>query len=291
MRAFLKQFLFFSLLLPIPIYVKPLYLIVTEKYKYHQNNDQALYNIYINIKKSKQNQKAKKLLLGDSVAQQLFANNEYRDPLNSLTCNQAIGIPGQYFLLTNYLLSGNRPDTLYLLFTPMWSSFQNNLDQVYTFHYFLKPFYTNEYTPLFTESLFTQIHKIPFYFLSREPYILTSNWSPDFTSEDKYYYTFLSPISKEYLKKIKDLSIKYHFTIILIPAPVNSIQKTSIENINHTEIATTGMDKEFSEYFNNISYLDDSLFSDKIHLKNPAPYTKLYKEKYFPELLNTSTTK
>ena len=100
---------------------------------------------------------------------------------------------GQFILLNNYINAGNEPDTVYLLVSPF--SFRNNLDQVYTYHYFLKPFYTDEYKPMFSETVTEQIHKIPYYNFCRIPFILTSDWAPDFSLKDKIDYTFLSPIS------------------------------------------------------------------------------------------------
>lgn len=276
MKRFLTQLVLFSLLIPIPIYIKPLYLLVTEKYK----NIVAGKEIYYSIRKSKQKSKAKKLLLGDSVAKQLFSNEEYNTPVNSLSCNQSIGFPGNYFLLHNYIQAGNRPDTVYLLFSPHTSCFQNNLDQVFTFHYFLKPFNTKEYSPFFSENVVKQIHKIPYYYLSQEPYILTSNWAPEVSTNHLAEYTFLSPIAIEYLQKIKQLSQSYHFKLILVPTPVKAGSRSYIENIDYAEITPTRLETEFKDYFRKIIYLNDTLFIDGLHLKNPSPYTTYYSSHY-----------
>jgi hypothetical protein len=279
MKKFLLQILWFSLLVPIFTYITPLYSITTEKYKKTGPGKEVYYSIY----KSKQKTKSRKLLLGDSVAQQIFSNKQYNDTLNSLTCNMAIGMIGQFLLLNNYINTGNRPDTVYMFFTPSTtagSSFNNNLNQIYTFHYFLKPFYTKEYKPFFTETTYQQIKKIPVYFLCQEPHILTSGWAPEFSQEEKQKSDFLSPISIEYLKKIKLLSLSYHFRLIFVPTPVSISSRKLIQNMKTNGLSLTGLESELNDYLNKIEYYNDTLFVDGIHLKKPNLYVTYYKQKY-----------
>jgi hypothetical protein len=233
--------------------------------------------IYISINKSKHKGKTKKLLIGDSVANQLFSNIKNNDTINSLACNRAISMAGHFLLLNNYLNTGNQVDTVYMIFTPF--SFLNNLDEVYTFHYFLKPFYTKEYMPLFTKTVHTQVHKIPFYYISKDPVILTSNWAPNFKSKDDINYTFLSPISVEYLSKIKDLRDKYKFKLIILPTPTRISNKPFVEKINKNEITSTGLVNEFKDYFEKIIFIDDSNFMDNLHFKSKKEYVEYYKSK------------
>ncbi|MES2567352.1 MAG: hypothetical protein V4565_10820 [Bacteroidota bacterium] len=222
----------------------------------------------------------KKLLLGDSVGNQLFPNTTANDTVNSLCCNQAIGIIGHFFLLNNYLEAGNDVDTVFMLFTP--SSFLNNLNQIYTYHYFLKPFYKNEYKPLFTATVNEQIKKIPYSAFCQVPTILTSNWAPNFKSKDKIDYTFISPVSAEYLKKIKLLSIRHNFKLIILSPPVSFRKKMKFDKINKNEIAKNNFDDEFKDYFKTIIYLNDSLFMDGTHLKKEelVYYRAFYKKTY-----------
>ena len=196
-----------------------------------------------------------------------------------MACNQSISMAGQFFLINNYINSGNEVDTVYLLYSPF--SFRNNLDQVYTYHYFLKPFYTAEYIPLFTETVKKQIQKVPYYNFCRNPLILTSNWAPDFLSKDSVDFTFLSPVSIEYLQKIKELSIKHHFKLIIVPPPASLSKKPLIEKMNKNEIIQTSLVEEFENYFNNFIYLDDKSFTDGVHLIKPLDlkYTEYYKAK------------
>lgn len=275
MKKFLLESFVFLFILIIFIEAISQFLIITDLYLIRLPGKE----IYYSISKSKKKNASKKLLLGDSVGRQLFDNKTNNKNINSLACNQAIGIIGQYFLLNNYLKTGNDIDTLFMVFTPL--SFGNNLDQIYTYHYFLKPFYNSEYRPLFSQIANKQISKIPYKQFLYLPHIHLTAWAPDFHSTDSKKFKLFSPISIEYLKKIKDLSLKYNFKIILLPTPT-SIEKKNhlIEYIDTYEIQQTNMEKEFDEYFKKIIYLDSSKFCDGTHLKDPSIYTKLYKEKW-----------
>ena len=275
MKKFILSSIIFLLIACPAITIIPAFLILTDTYKHTV----AGYEIYHSIFKSKQKKKTKKIIIGDSVGRQLFSNETDNESLNSLACNKSISMAGHFFLLNNYLNAGNQVDTVFLVFTPF--SFQNNLNDVFTFHYFLKPFYTNEYKPLFTKLVNDQIHKIPYYYFCRFPNILTSNWAPDFKSKDKTDDSFLSPISIEYLIKIKELSRKHHFKVIILPTPTRISRKAEVERMMKTGITNNNLGAEFNNYFENIIYLNDKDFIDEVHLKREklAYFTDYYKNK------------
>lgn len=251
-------FVFSALLIPAVFLT---YLYVTKRYESFVNG----FEVYNSIKKSKAKNKKRKLLLGDSVAKQLVLYNPVNNSINSLACNQAISIVGQYLLLKNYFSSGNKLDTVILLVNPV--SFKNNLDQIYTFQYFLKPFYVKEYVSEFSGNVYNQIKKIPFYNLSQFPLIKASNWSPKFESPDPEVLSFLSPVSREYLLKMKQLADSNNVTFRVYPAPLRSSLKHTTDSIGMSNINTSGLEKEFSLYFKRIKYIDDKYFVDMLHLK------------------------
>lgn len=272
MRKFITKTVFFLLLAVIFIESVSAIILVTKLYLI----DHPGKEIYVSIEKSKKKSKSKILLLGDSVGYQIFKNKSNNDEINSLACNQAIGIVGQFFLLNNYLKAGNEIDKLIMFFHP--SSFMNNLDQKYTYHYFLKPFDNSEYDSMFTKTVHEQINKIPYRYLINVPHIKITSWAPEFNTKDTKKYTFLSPISKEYLSKIKTLSIKFNFELIILPTPTSFEKKTLIEYMNKDEIAESSLNKELMDYFNNIVYLNKTEFiSDGVHLTQPEKYTDTYK--------------
>jgi len=231
--------------------------------------------VYFAIDKSKKKNNAKKVLLGDSVGKQMFDSMEDNDTVNSLTSNQAISMAGQYLLLNNYIKAGNRIDTAYVFFTPF--SFANNLDQIYTYNYFVKPFYTSEYMAQMSPIVKNQIEKIPFATIAHHPAILTSNWSPEYESDETPEFSFLSPVSVEYLHKMSTLGKKNGFQLVLISAPVSKKKRQDVASLHRDEIALYNLEEEFKGYFENIMYLDESYFSDGTHLIHPEKFKHRYK--------------
>jgi hypothetical protein len=275
MKKFILSSILFLLIACPAITIIPTFLILTDSYKHTVAGNEIYYSIF----KSKQKKKTKKIIIGDSVGRQLFSNTTYNDSLNSLACNRGISMAGHFILLNNYLNAGNKIDTVFLIFTPF--SFQSNLNDVFTYHYFLKPFYVKEYKPLFTKLVTKQIDKIPYAEFCRFPNILTSNWAPDFKSTDKTDYTFLSPVSVEYLIKRKELSMKHHFKVIILPTPTRISRKAEVGRMMKNEITKNNLGPEFKNYFENIIYLNDNNFVDDVHLKREklAYYTRYYKDK------------
>jgi hypothetical protein len=242
---------------------------------------------YNSLKKSKKKNKSKILLLGDSVGNQLFPNEENKDEINSLACNQAISLVGHFALLQNYMKAGNKVDKVILLFTPF--SFGNNLDQVFTYHYFLKPFYNSDYIPMFSSTVEKQIEKIPYCNFVQVPHIKITSWSPNYNSIDEKKYTFLSPISVEYLSKIKALSIQYNFEFDIIPTPVSIEKKAIIEKMDLNEVTINNFNEEFNNYFSDIVYLESSEFKDGTHLNEPEKYSHKLRSEILKKHERTST--
>ena len=263
---FISIFILFSLPIVIFYSAKTAWLMKDDQYK------KTIYGneIYKAIEKSKRKTRYRKLILGDSTANQFYnCKEEDPDSAYSLSCNQAIGMVGQFFLLNNYLCAGNRPDTVYIVYTPF--SFWDNLDQVYTYHYFLKPFYYDEYKPLMTETVRKQIKKIPKYWACHIPYIQTTGWAPDIQQGERHY-SFLSPICKEYLTKIDSLGKRHHFHLEIVPTFVAEHWRDSISHFNRNEYADCSYREKLSSFLDSIRFLDDSCFVDEVHLKNPVLY-------------------
>ncbi len=262
MKKFIaKSVIFIVIALIVPI-IALWYLYVTKKYESFVNGAE----VYTSIKISNQKSKKKKLLLGDSVAKQLVMFNKDNTKITSLACNQAISMVGHYLLFKNYLEANNKIDTVIILINPI-VSFKNNLDQLFTFHYFLKPFYTPKYKSEFSETVNNQIEKIPYYQASQFPFVKATNWSPDFKPGSSKISSFLSPISKEYLLKIKQLAEQHHISLLIYPPPIRKSLQPTIDSIRSSNANIDGLEKEFNIYFSKIIYLDDKYYVDQPHFK------------------------
>lgn len=208
------------------------------------------------------------LVMGDSMGMQLYPCDGSYSNLFSLTCNQAITFAGHYFLLNNYLEQNkdSMPDDVILIYNPI--SFRNNTD-VFTFHYFLKPFFTDQYKGLYTESLWKAIKCVPFYWLSQFPIVNTSSWSVEYHPDKYKPYSLLSPISSDYLKLMINLLKENNINFRIIAPPLSDMKKSEYEQywkegLNRGEFE--GFEKIMTAYHNSFQYFPDSLFLDSIHL-------------------------
>lgn len=230
--------------------------------------------VYYSISKSKKKSSSKVLLLGDSVANQLFNQKKYNDRPYSLACVEPISLVGQYLLLNNYLKAGNEIDSLILMYHPY--GFSNKLDQAYTYNYFLKPFLNSEYYSLFTNTVKERLEEIPFKFLIPSSFVLTSRWSPTYRKSELEASTFLSKISIEYLDLIKELSVEKGFKFILTPPPISFDYKEKIDKFNKEEFVGQSFENEFNDYFDNIFYVDADKFVDISHFS--SQFGRTYEE-------------
>ncbi len=238
-------------------------------------------HIYIAIVKSHAKKKVKKLIFGDSCSKQLYEPNEYKESVYSLATNQAISMVGQYVLLNNFIRMNltQLPDEVCLIMD--FNSFRNNLDQTFTYNYFLKPFFKEEFTKYFSSSTLSIIEKIPYHQLTKWPLVATSLWSPEFLqNHDNGNNLYISTQSNEYLQRMKRLCDRFHIKFRILPSIMPISKKTSFNHF--IQSIASGIERTPASYFNNYfsvaTFLPDSCFSDGIHLKTdfiPQDYYRL----------------
>ena len=135
--------------------------------------------------------------------------------------------------------------------------------------------------PLFTEEVKTQIEKIPFHYLAKYHPVLTSNWSPSFSNDEKNK-SFISNISRIYLEKIILLCQAKNIRLLIVSPPINQKFKNEFLAIKKP---TNNL--HLQSYFENLKYYPESyFFPDHIHLN------KIGLNSFsFQELLTNSTPK
>ena len=217
--------------------------------------------------KSKQQHSAPRLIIGDSVCDQLYSGNLSNNSICSLASNQGVTIAGYYMLINNYLQE-NQPKEIYLLIHP--HTLQNSLSKV-SYNYFLKPIYNQEYKHIINNTLQKEIEKIPNYWMCQLPIFFSTSYTPIYETEKT---TPISDISKIYIDSINNIckqkKIKFHLVI----SPVSNIYKKEIQLMAkefHEELYTSA--------FSKINFMPDSLFIDHTHFKHqyiPNDYIKLY---------------
>ncbi|MBQ4507883.1 MAG: hypothetical protein II970_03195 [Paludibacteraceae bacterium] len=221
--------------------------------------------------------KTRRLLLGDSVAHQLYDENCASDSLISLTCNQAVSMAGHYFLLHDFL-DNNRdslPDEIILFMHPC--SMQNNLDR-FAFQYFLKPFWCKPYKEEATSALECRVKQIPLWWTAQLPFVKNTNYSPvyELPAGD---YTLVSPVSYDYLAKIDSLARSAGIKFSIAAVPMRDDRQTEITDYWQTAVERGELDclppALRQQYSDSFVFLPCSLFRDQAHFHKeqiPADY-------------------
>ncbi len=226
--------------------------------------------VYNSIRSSKTSRRVKRLIAGDSTGHQLYPSwKDYGSVALSVACNQAVTMAGHYFLIEDFLQTNENqlPEEVVLVINP--ETFGNNVDR-FAFNYFLKPFGYVEYIHRFTPTLRRRIRQIPFYMLAYLPSYKLSNYSPSYemTNEE---FAFISPVSKEYLCKIAELTQRYGVKLRLVSSPVPNWRydwfMTSIQTARDSG-ELSGLESVMMEYVTTIIPHDDADFQDHVHLHN-----------------------
>lgn len=268
MKKFLRDLAVFFGLFLLLFHIYPEYLFRTKKYFQTIGTE-----IFLAVEKSENTFRTRitKLYLGDSVDGQILSVKPLGKGELNLSTNQAISLVGQFILLHNLIENKNQIDTLELRIHPFGLS--NNLDNSLTYNYFLKPFYKSKYLPLFSNQVKSRIEEIPFYYLSQYHPVLTSMWSPNYSS--KNVSETISQINMDYLLKIHNLCKKNQIVFKLRAVPLNEARKTEIEQF--TAYVKSNKLLIFNNYVQDFNYLPDANFiEDNIHLKRAFLTKDLY---------------
>jgi len=161
---------------------------------------------YLSIQKALQAPaNVRTLVLGGSTGNQLLPNTEFNDATYSLCCNQAISLAGQYILLNEFLVNHPDPAQLEVILLLRPSSLRNDLDQRFTYNYFLKPFDRPEYQRHLSPHAQAQLSKVPLRSLVQLPFVRRSRWSPSLQHHHQPHRFRISKLSAEYLRKMHTL--------------------------------------------------------------------------------------
>ncbi|HLP47754.1 MAG TPA: hypothetical protein VK469_17555 [Candidatus Kapabacteria bacterium] len=247
-------------------------------------------DIYRSIKLAETAGPYPEVILGDSVGRQLFPTSPGEKSLY-LTSNQAISMVGQYILLDKYLSRfPGRVKKVILILHPY--SLTNNLDQKWSFNYFLLPFFSRENDRYFSPLVFSLMENCKYCYLYRQGFIKKfinkhlENFQVDFSTLNNHPFGFsgfqdvnriyLAPITLEYLKKLDRLCRQNHIKFHLYCPPIS--KHFYPENFFiKSQLRENGLTEMFSDYFAKMVLLEDDAFKhDLIHYK--TGYHKRYRK-------------
>jgi len=229
---------------------------------------------YQALKKSIIPSSAKNLIIGDSVARHIFAIDSVNNAkYYNLASNVWASMIGQYIIALNAIETNKMIRNIYLFYHP--DSFQNDLDQPWTYSYIVKPFYTTKYRVFFSENAITKLKQCRFFILFELPiaktlpifnkidYSSTKEWHGFPNVQQKPY---LSEISIEYLKKLEKICLEKGITLSVVMPPIAKKYDTDFSMMK-MQIDSNDLGNIFNGYFENKQILDDKYFRDGIHIK------------------------
>lgn len=232
---------------------------------------------YQALKKSKMLSSAENIVIGDSVARPIFSvENVNKVKYYNLASNECISLIGQYIIAHNALNINKHVKKLYLVYHP--DAFLNNLDEPFTYNYFVKPFYTSEYRDFLSENAINRLKTSRFFFLFKLPISKTLPIFNKIDYNDKKYddwfgfpkalrqRPYLSGISIEYLKKLEKLCLEKNVDLSVVMAPISKRYDTDFSLLK-SQIKDNNLDHIFNGYFENKIILNDLYFRDGAHLK------------------------
>jgi len=209
-------------------------------------------------------------LLGDSVATQMYPPKEYSARINSLSMVNPCTMAGQFFLLDRLAESNSlKGKTIVLAITP--ATFGMDFSHDATFHYVLKPFYNDEFSPWQDNEFINRIQSKIIASLSQLPIIRCSNIIPPTTYLNPAAPGdfFISEINREFLLKIRDLVQQCGGTFVIKCTLQPDSKRGTFEEKMNADIRALNLGEIFDGYIDSSLFLSDSLFgSDKVHLQN-----------------------
>ncbi|MCX6581292.1 MAG: hypothetical protein NT166_14035 [Candidatus Aminicenantes bacterium] len=238
-------------------------------------------DIYEAIKLAETAKAYPEVIIGDSVARQLYPTGPGKKSLY-LTSNQAISMTAQYILVDKYIsrYPGQVKDVI-AIFHPF--TLANNLDQIYTFNYFFLPFFSKENDRYFSPLVFSLMKNCKYYYLYRQGFIKKiikkhlEHFQVDFSTLGNHPFGFtgfptaeriyLAPIAVEYLKKLDELCRKNHIKLHLLCPPLSEKYISDFSFIK-IQIRENGLTDLFKDFFAKMIFLKKEVFKhDEIHYK------------------------
>lgn len=254
---------FFGFLLIVPV----IYLITGLK---KPNKD-----VYEAINAASKKTSYEEVILGDSVSRQIFnIRNQEGSHYYHLSSNQAISVLGNYILLKKYLKNNPQTKKVYLIMRP--TSFNNDLNQKWTYVYFILPFFNRENIEFFSGDVLEKLENRNKKIYLNYNFIKILEKNPKFALGLKIDYSnnidhskdlaSLSDISIEYLKKMEELCLEKNIKFKVLASPL-SIKEPREQLKLKQEINDNNFENIFSKYFQSILFYPENSFVDGVHFE------------------------
>lgn len=241
------------------------------------------------IEKVQKKDKTKKLIVGDSVCNQVFNDLQVKNPSYCIAAsNASLSLAGQYLLIKEYVNSHEQIEEVDLFLLPR-SFYSDNLYKN-GFSYFIAAFFETNLMEELDKERYALIQSEYPYFAKNPSLIKLIDYSPvnqkiflnyKFSNQEKRSDEECFWESDYYLHKISELCRKQNikFKLFSGPIPDNKDKRDEVEQLcKYSRISAD--DELWSQYFESIVYEDSKMFPDGVH------YGGKYKDRiYYNEYL------
>ncbi len=236
-------------------------------YVYRHWRKPLTYIMWEAIDRASRKQPYDRIIVGDSVAYQLFnASNQKNSRYFHLPTNAATTLMGHYILLMEYA-KHNVLKEIVILMHPY--SLKDNLDRKYTANYVVGVFFRKPYREYITPYAEKQIKNCPWWFipiwLRHFPELCLINYQ-DVNPRPFGCDGYISPLSLEYIQMLGRYCETNHVDLRVVAPPLPEPQLHLDYSFMKEQVATHGLGKYFENYFNFTSMPTDE-FVDELHPK------------------------
>jgi hypothetical protein len=226
---------------------------------------------------------AANVILGDSVSYQLLMGVDLPNTLN-LSCNQAVSVCGQFLLAQEALAHDPAVKRVTLAYQPF--SFTNDLNQKYTFNYFVKPFWVQPRMRRGMDDLVLRLllHKPQFQLMVLPMFRYTDLLSStDYSRSPPLTYAYLSGLSVDYLRRLSGLCREHGIGLRIVSTPISQTSGYD-ESVFLREVSDAHLGAIFAGYTTTIRRVDPDMLLDNVHFKphdidkNSAVFVKMLQE-------------
>ena len=267
-------------------------------YKAANNHRQVAFEVYDAIERAGVNEGYTGLVLGDSVARQIFqpGYQDESDDICYLATNQAITTVGNFMLLERFIENNPQLEDVYYVARP--DSIMGNVNFIYTYSYFVTPLYNESMRQYLEPETREEIEVIfgrfwarrefPKWLLAKYPKLLDvyqngcrstlqfRRWISDAEEKD---------MAALYLGKMKavcdEKNIKFH----LLAAPLPDSYQYSSEKMQ--ELDCEGKEELIRKYVDSIIYVQEDELVDGVHMSDS--FLEKNREKIRESLLSMDT--
>lgn len=224
------------------------------------------------FERAKETNGSTRLIIGDSIANQLFSGLQANNPKTDiLTTNAALMITGQYLLAEEYIKSHPDATDIFLVIHPL--PLTKTFDTEWGYRYAVMTYVETDTIDYLDENTIDVMASVYGSFFMQKNIVSLIENSPvcrklylsyiDFNRED---YIQESPfeIADQYVKKLYDLCLENQIELHVYPSPVSENFKNQVMELSE-EYGNTWMSSKFPDYFNQIMFYPDAWSEDLSH--------------------------